>query len=159
MHYLLKSQNSSTWTHQMKTDQTNSASSHAFWFVEYLLNNVNISSRRTKWLICCLPTARCLASVESPSFSSLQPYLDNSSVMFSSLIPPNTLNFFKLQTWVFSYFPKVMLWTTAGRSSFKTKNCRRERRKSWIKMGSLCAESSCSCGSRKICRTFVPFTF
>lgn len=54
--------------------------------------------------------------------TSLEPYLDKSSVMFSSLIPPNTLNFFRLQTWVFSYFPKVMLWTTAGLSNFKIKN-------------------------------------
>lgn len=45
--------------------------------------------------------------------------------MFSSLIPPNTLNFFRLQTWVFSYFPKVMLWTTAGLSNFKIKNWRK----------------------------------
>lgn len=73
-------------------------------------------------------------------FSSLQSYLDKSSVMFSSLIPPNTLNFFKLQTWVFSYFPKVMLWTTAGLSSFKTKNWRKDRRGKqtwWINMRSL----------------------
>lgn len=48
--------------------------------------------------------------------------------MFSSLIPPNTLNFFRLQTWVFSYFPKVMLWTTAGLSNFKIKNWRQKER-------------------------------
>lgn len=49
-------------------------------------------------------------------------HLDKSSVMFSSLIPPNTLNFLRLHTWVFSYFPKVMLWTIAGLSNFKIKN-------------------------------------
>lgn len=80
----------------------------------------------------------------SPFFcSSLQSYLDNSSVMFSSLMPPNTLNFFRLQTWVFSYFPKVMLWTTAGLSSFKTKNWRKERRGEqtwWMNMWSVCGE-------------------
>ena len=43
--------------------------------------------------------------------------------MFSSLIPPNTLNFFRLHTCVFSYFPKVMLCTMAGRSSFRVRYC------------------------------------
>ncbi len=36
---------------------------------------------------------------------SPQSHLDKSSVMFSSLMPPNTLNFFRLHTWVFSYLP------------------------------------------------------
>lgn len=93
-------------------------------------------------------------------FSSLQSYLDKSSVMFSSLMPPNTLNFFRLQTWVFSYFPKVMLWTTAGLSSFKTKNWRKDRRGEqtwWINMWLLCVQSFCSCGSLKLYPTLVPF--
>lgn len=54
--------------------------------------------------------------------------------MFSSLMPPNTLNFFRLHTWVFSYFPKVMLWTIAGLSSFKIKYCeqRAEVEEEWV---------------------------
>lgn len=54
-------------------------------------------------------------------------YLDNRSVMFSSFIPPKTLNFFKLQTCVFSYLPNVILWTMAGLSSFRIKYCRKEK--------------------------------
>lgn len=53
-------------------------------------------------------------------------YLDKRSVMFSSFIPPKTLNFFKLQTCVFSYLPNVILWTMAGLSSFRIKYCGRD---------------------------------
>lgn len=53
-------------------------------------------------------------------------YLDKRSVIFSSFIPPKTLNFFKLQTCVFSYLPNVMLWTMAGLSSFRIKYCGRK---------------------------------
>lgn len=82
-------------------------------------------------LVLCLPiktlqdqtnTETCLPEATGAS------HLDKSSVMFSSLIPPNTLNFFKLHTWVFSYFPKVMLWTIAGLSNFKIKNCGKRSR-------------------------------
>lgn len=37
------------------------------------------------------------------------------------------MNFFRLHTWVFSYLPKMISLTTAGRSNFKTKYCKRWR--------------------------------
>lgn len=46
----------------------------------------------------------------------------NNSIMCSSFRPPRTLNFFRLHTWAFSYFPNVMFSTMAGRSSFRIKN-------------------------------------
>lgn len=62
-----------------------------------------------------------------PRADGIASYLDKRSVIFSSFIPPKTLNFFKLQTCVFSYLPNVMLWTIAGLSSFKIKYCGREK--------------------------------
>ena len=44
-------------------------------------------------------------------------YLSISSIMLFSSQPPKTLNLFKLQTCAFSYFPKVIDVTIAGRGS------------------------------------------
>ena len=50
-------------------------------------------------------------------------YLSNSSIRWSSVRPPYTLNFFRLHTCVFSYLPNLMLSTMAGLSSFSIKYC------------------------------------
>lgn len=47
--------------------------------------------------------------------------LSSSSIMFSSLRPPYTTNFFTLHTCIFSYLPKVTDHTTAGLASFNSK--------------------------------------
>ena len=48
-------------------------------------------------------------------------YFSSSSIMFSSVRPPYTLNFFRLHTCVFSYFPNVIVSTMDGFSSFSTR--------------------------------------
>lgn len=101
-----------------------------------LLTDLTTSTGAANCRITTTALLHCLLGSEGeelfgPAFlitsaDEITSYLDKRSVMFSSFIPPKTLNFFKLQTCVFSYLPNVMLWTMAGLSSFRIKYCGRE---------------------------------
>lgn len=76
-----------------------------------VLNNTRRIGREKKW--------RTQWKKNRKSYS----YPSNSKSICSSSRPPTTLNFRKLHTCVFSYFPNLIFFTIAGRCSFSVKNC------------------------------------
>lgn len=69
------------------------------------------------------PKLLCIGVHDLSNEMCVPAYPSNSNSMWSSSKPPTTLNFRKLHTCVFSYFPNFICFTIAGRCSLSVRNC------------------------------------